>query len=99
VIFPNQAGWGTHVNIAGGALAKHAPHREAGIKFLEYLASDDAQAYFANGNNEYPAVPGVKVANPALDALGSFKSELIPLSVVGLNSVRVQQLLDRAGYK
>ncbi|MBA3599082.1 MAG: extracellular solute-binding protein [Methylibium sp.] len=99
VIFPNQDGWGTHVNIAGGALAKHAPHPEAGIKFLEYLASDSAQAHFANGNNEYPAVPSVKVANPALDALGSFKSELIPLSVVGLNSVRVQQLLDRAGYK
>ncbi|MBA3589024.1 extracellular solute-binding protein [Methylibium sp.] len=99
VIFPNQDSWGTHVNIAGGALAKHSPHPEAGIKFLEYLASDAAQAHFANGNNEYPAVTSVKVANPALDALGTFKSELIPLSVVGLNSVRVQQLLDRADYK
>jgi iron(III) transport system substrate-binding protein len=99
VVFPNQKGWGTHVNIAGGALAKHAPHREAGIKFLEYLASDSAQAHFANGNNEYPAVPSVKVANPALDSLGPYKSELIPLSVVGMNSVRVQKLLDQVGYK
>lgn len=99
VIFPNQDGWGTHVNIAGGALAKHAPNREAGIKFLEYLASDAAQTYFANGNNEYPAVSSVKLANPALDAMGEYKTELIPLSVVGMNSVRVQQILDRAGYK
>ena len=99
VVFPNQDSWGTHVNIAGGGLAKHAPNRAAGVKFLEYLASDAAQAHFANGNNEYPAVAGVKLANPALDAMGEYKTELIPLSVVGLNSVRVQQILDRAGYK
>lgn len=99
VVFPDQGQGGTHVNIAGGALAKHAKNREAGIKFLEYLASDQAQVYFANGNNEYPAVPTVKLNNPALDAMGDFKTELIPISVVGLNSVRVQQLLDRVGYK
>jgi iron(III) transport system substrate-binding protein len=99
VVFPNQQSWGTHVNIAGGALARHAKNREAGVKFLEYLSTNSAQAYFANGNNEYPVVPGVKVANPALDALGAFKAELIPITVVGLNSIRVQQILDRVGYK
>ena len=99
VVFPNQASWGTHVNIAGGAVAKHAPHREAAVKFLEYLASDSAQAYFANGNNEYPAVASVKLGNPALDAMGPFKAELIPISTVGANSVKVQQLLDKVGYK
>lgn len=99
VVFPNQQSWGTHVNIAGGALAKHAKNRDAGVKFLEYLSTNSAQTYFANGNNEYPVVPGVKVANPALDALGAFKAELIPISVVGLNSIRVQQSLDRVGYK
>lgn len=99
VIFPNQASWGTHVNVAGGAVARHAKHRDAAVKFLEYLASDDAQRYFANGNNEYPAVAGVKLTNPALDTLGPFKAELIPISVVGANSAKVQQMLDRAGYK
>ncbi|WP_130432604.1 extracellular solute-binding protein [Rivibacter subsaxonicus] len=99
VIFPNQQSWGTHVNIAGGAVAKNAKNREAAVKFLEYLASDAAQGYFANGNNEYPAVSTVKVANPALDTLGPFKSELVPVALVGANSMRVQQLLDKAGYK
>jgi len=99
VVFPNQATWGTHVNIAGGAVARHAPNREAAVKFLEYLAGDDAQAYFANGNNEYAAVSGLKLNNPALDAMGSFKSELIPLSVVGANTGKVQQMLDRVGFK
>jgi iron(III) transport system substrate-binding protein len=99
VVFPNQSTWGTHVNVAGGAVAKNAKNRAAAVKFLEYLASDSAQTYFANGNNEYPAVASVKLDNPALDAFGKFKAELIPISVVGLNSVRVQLILDRVGYK
>jgi iron(III) transport system substrate-binding protein len=99
VIFPNQLSWGTHVNVAGGAVARHAKNRDAAVKFLEYLASDEAQKYFADGNNEYPSVPSVRVANPALDTMGDFKRELIPISAVGLNSVKVQQMLDRVGYK
>jgi iron(III) transport system substrate-binding protein len=99
VIFPNQQGSGTHVNVAGGAVARHAKHRPAAVKFLEYLASDEAQKYFADGNNEYPAVASVRTGNTALDQMGDFKRELVPISAVGLNSVRVQQILDRVGYK
>ena len=99
VVFPNQSTWGTHVNIAGAAVARYAKNREAAAKFIEYLASDTAQVYFADGNNEWPAVPGVKLANPALAALGDFKSETIPVSVVGMNQVKIQQMLDRVDYK
>lgn len=99
VVFPNQNSWGTHINIAGGAVARHAPHREAAIKFLEYLSSDEAQSYFANGNNEYAVVSGLKINNPALDALGKFKGEVIPLAVVGANTGKVQQMLDKNGMK
>jgi iron(III) transport system substrate-binding protein len=99
VVFPNQNSFGTHVNIAGAAIARHAKHRDAAQRFLEYLVSDQAQIHFANGNNEWPVVPGFKVTNPALAALGPFKSETIPISVVGMNQVKVQQMLDRVGYK
>lgn len=99
VVFPNQQSWGTHINIAGGALAKHAKNRDNGIKFLEYLTSNEAQSYFANGNNEWPAVAGLRPANPALEAMGSFKSETIPVAVVGSHLPKVQQMLDRVGYK
>jgi iron(III) transport system substrate-binding protein len=99
VIFPNQASFGTHMNIAGAAIARHAKNRDAAVRFLEYLASDQAQIYFAEGNNEWPAVSGLKMNNPALQALGPFKSETIPISVVGMNQVKIQQMLDRAGYK
>jgi iron(III) transport system substrate-binding protein len=99
VVFPNQKSWGTHMNITGGAIAKHAKNVEAAQKFLEYLASDAAQAYFANGNNEWPVVSGLDFSNPALEKLGKFKSETIPVSVVGMNQVKVQQMLDRVGYR
>lgn len=99
VVFPNQNSWGTHINIAGGAVAKHARNVDAARKFLEYLASDAAQAYFANGNNEWPVVAGLDFSNPALEKLGKFKSETIPVSVVGMNQVKVQQMLDRVGYR
>lgn len=101
VVFPNQASWGTHVNIAGGAVAKNAKNPANAIRFLEYLASAPAQDHFANGNNEWPVAKGVKINNPALQAMtgGSFKSETIPISVVGMNQVKVQQMLDRVGFK
>jgi iron(III) transport system substrate-binding protein len=101
VVFPNQASWGTHVNIAGGAVAKNSKNVANAIKFLEYLASPSAQEHFANGNNEWPVAKGVTTTNPALQAMGggSFKSETIPISKVGMNQVKVQQMLDRVGFK
>ncbi len=99
VVFPNQSDFGTHVNIAGAGVAKHSKNKEAAVSFLEYLASDSAQSYFAEGNNEWPAVASVKVNNPALRIMGDFKSETVPVAAVGLNQVKVQQMLDRVGYK
>jgi iron(III) transport system substrate-binding protein len=99
VVFPNQQSWGTHVNIAGAAMARYAKNRDAAVRFLEYLSGEQAQTYFANGNNEWPAAVGVKIANPALESFGQFKAETIPVSVVGMNQVRIQQMLDRVGYK
>ncbi len=99
VVFPNQSSWGTHVNIAGAAIARHSPNLDAARQFLEYLSGDSAQTYFADGNNEWPAVASVKTSNPALEALGKFKAETIPVAVTGANQTKVQQMLDRVGYK
>lgn len=101
VVFPNQSSWGTHLNIAGGAVAKNSKNPENAIKFLEYLASPSAQNHFANGNNEWPAAKGVSFDNPALKALsgGNFKSEVLPVSAVGMNQIKVQQMLDRVGFR
>jgi iron(III) transport system substrate-binding protein len=98
VIFPNQGDRGAHVNISGAGVAKHAPHREAAIQFLEYLASPEAQAYFANGNNEYP-ISGPVRDNRELAALGDFKKDSVNVSLLGRNQAAAQQIYDRAGWK
>jgi len=101
IVFPNQGTSGTHVNIAGAAVAKHAKNRDNAIQFMEFLASPFAQDHFANGNNEFPVVKGLKTPNPAIEAMGgaNFKAENIPLAVVAKNMTKVQQMLDRVGYK
>ena len=99
VILPNQKDRGTHVNISGAGMLKHAPNREAAIRFLEYLASDDAQNYFANGNNEWPVVPTVKPDNAALATLGKFKTDSLNVAAIGKNQPIAQKIADRSGFK
>ena len=99
VVWPNQGSTGTHINVSGGGMLKTAPHKEAAVKFLEYLASDAAQRYFADGNNEWPVVEGVKVANPALDSLGKFKADKLPVKNLAMYQTKAQMIFDRAGFK
>jgi iron(III) transport system substrate-binding protein len=99
VIFPNQANRGAHINVSGGGLMKNAPNRDNAVKFLEYLASDEAQSYFANGNNEYPAVTGLKLTNPALNSWGAFKRDAVNITVLGKNQGVAQVTYDKAGWK
>ncbi|MEW5837878.1 MAG: extracellular solute-binding protein [Pseudomonadota bacterium] len=99
VAFPEQKAQGTHVNISGGGVLKHAPNRKAAEQFLEYLASDAAQAHFANGNNEWPVVAGIKTDNPQLEKLGSFKIDPLNASALAKEIPLAQRLLDKAGWK
>lgn len=99
IVFPNQQTWGTHVNISGAGVLKHAPHPAAAVQFLEYLASDEAQRYFADGNNEWPVVTSVKVDNPVLNALGEFKRDRLNVAVLGKNQPTSQKIYDRVAWK
>jgi iron(III) transport system substrate-binding protein len=99
VVWPNQKIWGTHVNVSGGGVIKTAPNRAAAIRFLEYLASDEAQTYFADGNNEWPVVKGVPINNPALEALGPFVADTLPIGQLAGNTALAQRVFDRAGWR
>jgi iron(III) transport system substrate-binding protein len=99
IVAPNQSSYGTHMNIAGGGMAKNAPNKEAAVKFLEYLASDEAQRYFADGNNEWPAVKSVKVDNVALKQMGEFKQDTTNVATLGKNTPIAQKMADRTGWK
>ena len=99
IVWPNQASWGTHINVSGAGVLKHAPNAAAALRFMEYLASDEAQAYFADGNNEWPVVPGNAKANPVLAAMGTFKADALPIGELAANAVKAQKAFDRALWK
>lgn len=98
MIWPDQAGAGTHVNISGAGVTAHAPHPGNAVKFLEFLASDEAQRLFASGNNEYPAV-AIDYDNPELEGLGAFKADPLPVALYGEHQASAQSIFDKVGWR
>ena len=98
VLFPNQEDRGTHVNISGAGMLKNAPHKEQAIAFLEYLASQEAQEFFALGNNEYPVVEGTPV-NEIVKSFGEFEEDTVNVSAYGKNNADAVKIMDRSGWK
>ncbi|GAA3907286.1 Fe(3+) ABC transporter substrate-binding protein [Halomonas cibimaris] len=98
IIFPNQNGRGTHVNVGGAGVVNNAPNRDNAVRFLEFLASDKAQKIFATGNNEFPAVKGIH-KDPVLESWGNFKKDDINVSVLGENNPKAVRIFDRVGWR
>jgi iron(III) transport system substrate-binding protein len=97
-LFPNQDGRGAHANISGAGVIATSPNEDNAIAFLEYLTTDQAQAYFALGNHEFPVVDGVKM-DPILTEWGPFATDQINAAKYGENSAEAVKLMDRAGWK
>ncbi|MEM6827889.1 MAG: Fe(3+) ABC transporter substrate-binding protein [Pseudomonadota bacterium] len=97
VIFPNQGGTGTHVNVSGAGVTKNAPNRENAIRFLEYLTETQAQEYFANGNNEYPVVEGVAPTS-VIAELGDFTADTLNTATIGQGQTKAVETFDTAGW-
>lgn len=97
-IFPAQEAEGAHVNLSGGGVAAHAPNKNNAVKFLEYLASDQAQQYFSAGNDEFPAVPSVALSE-SVAKLGEFKADEVSLSAVAKNLPAAQKIFNEVGWK
>ncbi|HYH20883.1 MAG TPA: Fe(3+) ABC transporter substrate-binding protein [Azospirillum sp.] len=98
VIFPNQSGRGTHVNVSGAGVVKTAPHKADAVKLLEFLASPEAQRHFADGNMEYPVNPAVQ-PHPELVALGAFKQDKMNAAAYAQYAQSALRIMDRAGWK
>lgn len=101
IIWPNQDGRGTHVNISGAAVTVAAKQREgatqAAVRLIEYLASEPSQRWYVEINNEYPLVAENDV-NPVLKSWGKFNRDPLNLDRLGeLNSAAVR-LMDEAGW-
>ena len=98
VVFPNQGDRGTHVNVSGAGVVKTAPHLDNAVKLIEYLASPEAQRYFADISMEYPANPEV-APHPVLAEFGTFKQDPLNPSVYAKNAPEVAMVMDRCGWK
>ena len=97
-VFPDQGDYGAHINISAAGVVAHAPNRDNAVKFLEYLASDQAQKYFSAGNDEFPAVPGVDLA-PTVKHLGPFRADDLNLSALGENQAAAERIFNEAGWE
>lgn len=97
-VFPAQEAEGAHMNLSGGGVAANAPNRDNAIKFMEYLASEQAQQYFSAGNDEFPAVDGVPVSE-SVSKLGEYKADAVDLSAVAKNVPAAQKIFNEVGWK
>lgn len=97
VILPTFADGGTHVNISGAAVAKHAPHKEDAVKLLEYLVSDDAQKLYGEANYEYPVKPGAAI-DPIVASFGELKLDTAPLTKIVTHRKEASELVDKVGF-
>lgn len=95
VFFPRPA----HVNISGASAIATAPNPENAQQFLEYLITPEAQAVFAQGNNEYPLVTGIEVTDETLKSFGSFEPEPVDVAAYGRNNAEAVKVMDRAGWR
>ena len=89
---------GTHVNVSGAAVAKHAPQRENAVKLLEYLVSPTAQVIYAKANYEYPVREGVAL-DPIIDqTIGTLKIDSLPLAEIAKHRKQASMLVDKVGF-
>lgn len=97
VIFPRFESGGTHVNVSGATVAKHAPHREQAVALVSFLASSEAQALYAGGNHEYPVSPSV-APSPVVQAWGKLIPDTLPLDNISKWRQKASELVDKVNF-
>lgn len=98
VAYPDSNGHGTHFNVSGGGVIKHAKNRQNAIALLEFLSSDEAQRAFAEGNMEFPVKPGIPAA-ATLQAFGPYTTDTLNLSLLSTNNAEAVKVLSESGWR
>lgn len=97
VLLPTFEGGGTHVNISGAAVARHAPNRDGAQRLLEFLVSDEAQRIYAEANYEFP-VSAKAAVHPIVKALGTLKVDTTPITEIAKHRAAASRLVDKVGF-
>jgi iron(III) transport system substrate-binding protein len=98
IVWPNQAGRGAHVNVSGAGITRHASNRDNALKLLNFLVSPEAQAWYAETNNEYPVREDAQTS-AVLEQWGKFKRDDLNLSQLGVHNREAVRVMDRAGWR
>ena len=98
VVLPTFEGGGTHVNVSGVMLAKHAPNKANAMKLIEWLAGEQAQHIYADSNYEYPLRAGIAV-NPIIASYGPLKADTLPLAKIADFKKAAAALVDKVGFE
>jgi len=97
ILFPNKDTRGTHVNVSGMVMGKHAPNRDNALELMEFLSGDEAQRIYAGLNFEYPVKPGVPWSD-RVRSWGEFKADDISLNEVARFIPLASQMVDQVGF-
>ncbi|ABN76667.1 Fe(3+) ABC transporter substrate-binding protein [Cereibacter sphaeroides] len=97
IVFPTFEGGGTHMNISGVAMTKAAPNREAALKLMEWLASDEAQRIYAETNHEFPVEPGV-ARSELVQSWGEFTPDAVSLAEVASHRGEALKLIETVDF-
>jgi len=98
VVKPTFENGGTHVNISGAAVTRHAPNKENAVKLMEYLVSTPAQQIYARANYEYPVVKGVALDPIISESIGEVNVDNIPLTEIVKHRKQASLLVDKVGF-
>lgn len=97
IVFPTFEGGATHMNISGVAMTKAAPNREAALKLMEWLASDEAQRIYAETNHEFPVEPGV-ARSELVQSWGEFTPDAVSLAEVASHRGEALKLIETVDF-
>ena len=97
IIFPTFDGAGTHMNVSGVAMTKAAPNRDAALKLMEFLASDEAQSIYAEANHEFPVKPGV-ARSELVQGWGEFTPDTVNLIDVAKSRPEALKLMEEVNF-
>ncbi|PKD44874.1 Fe(3+) ABC transporter substrate-binding protein [Rhodohalobacter barkolensis] len=98
IYFPTSEFGGAHVNISGAGIASNSPNKENAVRFIEYLATEEAQQLYSIGNNEFPILQDMEVPG-VLGEFGSFDSDAVNVTSYGENNPLAIRLMDRVGWR
>lgn len=97
VILPTFKDGGTHINVSGFIVAKHAPNRDAALKLAEWLVGEAAQKIYAEQNYEYPILPGVPL-DATVASFGALKPDTIPIAEIAKARKVASEIVEKTGF-